>query len=187
MASINRHVVSWTGTTALPGVSVHYSTGGTDATADLVTFFNAIKALFPTGLSWAVLNSGDVIDDTSGLVTSSWTGVGGGVVTATASGAYAAGCGGYVNWQTNTIVGHRRLRGRTFMAPLQSTVGYDSSGTILSAALTTIGAAATALAGSGKMRIWHRPPVGTFTGGTSALIVSGTVPDQVTSLKTRRR
>ena len=187
MASINRHIVSWGGIGALPGASVFYSTGGVDATADLVTFFNAIKALLPTGLSWSILNSGDVLDDTSGLITSSWTGVGGGVVTATASGAYAAGTGGYINWQTNQVVGRRRLRGRTFICPLQSTVGYDTGGTILTAALTTLSAAATALAGTGKMRIWHRPPKGTFTGGTSALIVSGTVPDQVTSLKTRRR
>lgn len=187
MTLINRLVVQWGGISALPGASVFYSTGGTDATAEVTAFFNAVKGLFPTGLQWSIPPSGDILDDTSGLVSGVWSGVGAGVVTGTAAGAYAAGTGAYVNWQTAAVVGRRRLKGRTFLCPLQSTVGYDSSGTIVTSALTTIGTAATTLATSGKMRIWHRPPKGTFSGGQSALVVTGTVPDQVTSLKTRRR
>ena len=187
MTSINRYVVPWGGVTALPGASVFYSTGGTDATADITAFFAAIKGLFPAALQWSVLNSGDVLDDTSGLITGTWTGTGGAVTTSTGSGSYAAGVGAYVNWTTGAVVGRRRLKGRTFLCPLVASSGYDTGGTIVTAALSTIGTAATTLAGSGKMRIWHRPPKGTFSGGTSALVVAGTVPDQVTSLRTRRR
>jgi hypothetical protein len=185
MATINRYVIPWTGTTALPGVSVLYSTGATDATADIVTFLNAIKGLFPPGLSWSVLNGGDTIDDTTGTLNGSWTGVGGAVVTSTGAGNYAAGTGAFVTWHTPTIVGGRRLKGRTFLCPL--TIGsYDATGTIATATLTTISAAGTALAGVGKMRVWHRPPAGGGGGGTSALINAATVPDQVTSLRSRR-
>lgn len=185
MTTINRYVVPWTGTTALPGVSVFYSTGATDATADLVTFFTAIKSAVPTGTSWSILNSGDTLDDTSGILTGGWTGTGGAVVSANGTGNYAAGVGGYINWQTGVIVNKRRLKGRTFICPL--TVGqYDSNGTLISGALTQLGGAATTLATAGKMRVWHRPKKGTFSGGSSSLIISGTVPDQVTSLKTRR-
>lgn len=185
MATLNRYQIPWTGITALPGLSVFYSTGGSDATANLVTFFNAIKAIFPTGCSWSVLNSGDTIDDATGTITGTWTGVGGAVVSSTTAGSYPAGTGAYVNWQTGAIVNGRRLKGRTFLCPLLTSV-FDTNGTITTPNLTLIGGAATTLATVGVMRVWHRPTAPGAGDGSSALITAGTVPDQVTSLRSRR-
>jgi hypothetical protein len=184
MTTINRHVVTWSGATGLPGVSVFYATGGTDPTGDLVTFFGAIKSLFAPGVSWAILNSGDTIDDTTGTINGGWTGTGGNVVVSTGAGAYAAGVGCYINWSTGAIVGGRRLKGRTFLCPLLSNQ-YDTNGTIVNTSLATIATPATALVATGKMRIWHRPVSG--VGGSSALMTAATLPDQVTSLRSRRR
>lgn len=176
----------WGGIPGMPGYTLFYASSGAAACADILTFFNAIKALFPTGLQWSVPIVGDTLDDTTGALNGAWSDVGGGIVSASASGAYAAGTGAWVSWKTAAIVHGRRLQGRSFMCPLQSTVGYDSSGTIITSALTTLGGAASTLAAAGKLVVWHRPPPGGNT-GSSSLVTAGTVPDQVTSLRSRRR
>lgn len=186
MADLRRIPVAWSGATGLPGVSVFYGPFGVDAGADLVTFFNAIKAFFTSGLTWQIPVAGDGITDSTGLITGSWTAGTGGTVVATGAGTYAAGCGAYVNWGTSTIIGGRRLKGRTFLAPLVSSC-YDSGGTITNANLTTMQTAASALAASTHLVIWHRPTSPGGVNGSSGTVTSGVLPDQVTSLKTRRR
>jgi hypothetical protein len=108
---------------------------------------------------------------------------GGGIVTGSGAANYAAGCGAYVNWLTSGIANGRRVKGRTFMAPLINSA-YDG-GTILNANLTTLQTAATALVTAGNTVVWHRPVNG--AGGSSYQPASALVPDQVTSLRTRRR
>jgi hypothetical protein len=105
-----------------------------------------------------------------------------------ASGAvsHAAGTGAYVNWKTSLVIGRRRLQGRTFMAPLINSA-YDGQGTILAGNLTTLTTAAATLVTGGKTRLWHRPnPIGAANGQASVISTSQ-VPDQVTSLRSRRR
>lgn len=186
MAALRKIPVAWSGAAGLPGLSIFYAPFGTDAGADLMTFFNAVKGLFPSSVQWQVPTSGDTITDSDGAITGAWTAGTGGSVVGTGSGTYAAGVGAYINWQTGTIIGRRRLKGRTFLAPF-ITLNYDSSGSITPTALTTAQAAATALASSGHLVIWHRPTsIGAADGGSGA-VVAGQVPDQVTSLRTRRR
>jgi hypothetical protein len=178
--------VAWVGATGLPGVSVFYCPSATDAGADLMTFFGAIKSLIPSVTTITVPTSGDTIDDVTGALTGGWTGGTGGATACTGAGNYFAGVGAYINWQTPLVVGGRRLRGRTFIAPL--TVNQsDSNGTLLAAAVTLLQNSATTLAATGHLSIWHRPnPPGSST-GASASVTSALVPDQVTSLRTRRR
>lgn len=186
MATIRRCYVTWNGLTALPGLSVFYAPSGVDPTGDLVTFFNAIKALFPSGLTWTVQNGGDELSDATGVITGAWAGAGGtGVVGSGGGLAYAAGVGCYVNWQTGTIVNGRRVRGRTFLTHMITTA-YDTSGTITNANVVTIQNAANAVVAGGKTVIWHRPSPG-GSNGSSAALLSANVPDQVTSVRTRRR
>jgi hypothetical protein len=186
MATIRRCEVLWTGLVGLPGVSVFYAPAGTDPSGDLVTFFNAIKAQFPTGLSWGVPGRGDELNDATGALTGGWTGAGGATVLATGDSHFAAGCGAYVNWPTGTIVSGRRLRGRTFLAPIKSQA-YETNGTIDNAVVTALLTAAQALAATNHITIWHRPDPVSHTGGSSALANDAAIPDQVTSLRTRRR
>src|SRR6478736_793449 len=167
------------------GVSVFYTPFGTDATVDIGTFFNAIKAQFPTGISWDIPASGDVVDEATGLITGAWTAGTAATITGTAVGVFAAGTGAYVKWQTAGIVGGRRVRGRTFLAPL-ITGAFDNIGTIATAPLSTFNSAASALAATGKLLIWHRPTDTPRTNGSQHAVVAATVPDKVTSLRTRR-
>jgi hypothetical protein len=186
MATIRRYRVLWGGLGALPGYSLFYSSAAGALASDLVTFFNAIKSVMPAGLQWDIPISGDTLDDASGMINGGWVDVGGGVVAGAAAGAYAAGTGAYTSWGTGAIVGGRRLRGRTFLAPLWGGC-YDSSGTIATGTLAVLSPAVSALAAAGRMVVWHRPAAGGGGGGSSSLVTSGTVPDQVTSLRSRRR
>jgi hypothetical protein len=79
-----------------------------------------------------------------------------------------------VQWSTTAIVGGRRLKGRTFLAPLWNS-GYDGSGTILLATQTTLQTASNALAAAGTLVVWHRP---TTPGGSDGVshAVSGRHP-----------
>lgn len=185
MATLNRIRVEWSGLTGLPGISTFYVGSADSDISELVTFFTAIRGLFPSGLSWTIPSDGDQIDDATGALTGTWIGTGGGTVTANAPGLnYAAGVGARVRWLTPAVVGGRRLRGATFLTHLAST-NYDAQGTILSAALTTIQTAATALATSGSpFMVWHRPVNG--VGGSSVAMNAAIVPDRVAWLRTRK-
>jgi hypothetical protein len=185
MADLRKVLVTWNGATGLPGLSVFYTLAADDVTTNLGTFFTAIKALFPNGMSWTIPAAGDQISDNSGQLTGGWVGGTAATITATGGTSYAAGTGTFVQWGTSIIVNNRRLKGRTFLAPL-STTQYDTDGTILTAAVTTLNTNLATLVGAGKLRVFHRPPKHTFSGGTSAVITSGVCADKTTSLRTRR-
>jgi len=166
-------------------VSVFYSESVDDATAALGTFFNAIKGLFPTAVTWQIPSSGDEIESTTGELTGAWTGGTGATYAGTLSSAYAAGTGAYVTWRTGAIRAGRKFQGRTFLCPI--TAGsYDSTGTIDNTLLAILQTAATNLATADVLVIWGRPRLGGSDPGTAAHVIAGQVPDKVTSLRTRR-
>jgi len=177
--------VAWQTGIGGTGVSVFYTPFGTDATTELGTFFNAVKSNFPGAVTWDIPGSGDVVDEATGQITGAWTAGTAATIVATGAGAYVGGTGAYIRWQTTGIVAGRRVKGRTFMAPLITT-DFDAQGTLLAGAVTSFQTAATTLAGSGKLLIWHRPTSPGASDGSSHAVVAGVVPDKVTSLRTRR-
>lgn len=105
-------------------------------------------------------------------------------VNCTGLGSYAAPVGARVTWETGSIVGGRRIRGRTFLVPLVSST-FDTDGTLTSANRTLIQNAANGLtnglAGAGlSLAVWSP------TTSTVSPVVSGVVPDQATVLRSRR-
>lgn len=183
--ALNRCVVQWNGLQGLPGISVFYLRSAVTDVSDLVAFFNGVKGLFPNALTWTVPAQGDQIDEATGALVGGWAGTGGAQVQASGgvNASFAAGVGARVEWTSDTIVGRRRARGRTFLTSLTNGQ-YDPQGTILSTALSTIQTAATALVASDDTVIWHRPVGG--SGGSLVDITGSLVPDTVTSLRTRR-
>jgi hypothetical protein len=169
----------------LPGVSVHYSGDTDDLTTNLATWFTAMQSIFPAGLSWAIPNTGDRINDDTGHLVGAWTG--GTAATVNASGAqpHAAGTGAFVKWTTGAVVGTRRLQGRTFLCPLMNSA-YNNSGGIVAANLTTLQNACNTLAASSKLVVWHRPRTKVSADGTSRLVIAASVNSRVTSLDSRR-
>jgi hypothetical protein len=88
-------------------------------------------------------------------------------------------------WSTGAIVNGRRLRGRTFLAPMKSQA-YSTAGVIDAAVVTSIVSATATLVAAGDLVIWHRPDPVSHTGGSSSQITGATIPNTVTSLATRR-
>ena len=185
MVDIRRCEVVWTGLSGLPGVSVFYSDSASDPTGSLATFFNAVKSECPSPLSWQIPTGGDTLDVATGTLTGSWTGTGGTTIAATGPTAHASGTGAFVRWDTPLIVAGRRLRGRTFIAPLASTK-YDNDGSLSAACQGILQAAAVALAATGKIGVWHRPTTASPASGAFATATNASCPDRVTSLRTRR-
>jgi hypothetical protein len=185
MTVIKKIPVLWGGLSNLPGYSLFYSSASTDVTTDLATFFTAIKALFPSGLTWNIPSSGDTVEDSTGAIVGSWTGTSAQVSGSGGALAYAAGSGAYTVWGTSLIIGRRRLKGRTFLCPVLSST-YSTGGQIVPTAITTLTNAASTLVTASKLVLWHRPTKTAPASGLSGLIVTSAVPATVTSLKSRR-
>jgi hypothetical protein len=183
--AIRKIPVAWQTGAGGSGVSVFYSAFGVDPTVELGTFFNSIKASFPTSVTWDIPQSGDTIDEATGQITGAWTAGTPNSIAGTGAVAYAAGTGIFVRWQTAGIVNGRRVRGRTFLCPTIVNV-YEANGTIVAATLTTTITAANLLVGAGKLVIWHRPSAHGMADGSMHTIIGSSVPDKVTSLRTRR-
>lgn len=174
-----------TGSQGGAGISTFYSAFGTDITTDLNTFWTSVKAVFSDEVTVTVPTNGDVIDESTGLLTGSWTGGTGSTNTGSSHGAYPAGTGAFIKWNTGAVVGGHRVVGRTFIAPMLA-AGFDTNGSIAGGYMTILTGAANTLAATGKLLIWHRPPVIGAPGGSTHSVVSATVPDKTTSLASRR-
>lgn len=186
MASMERIRVEWTGLTGLPGVTTLFADPTVPtAYAAVHQFFDDIKDYFPSGLTWSFPAFGDLIDDGTGALSGSWSTtplppINGTVNMAT----HAAGVGLRVKWNTNGISSsNRRVTGATFLTALAS-LYFDTDGTINSIALADIQTAADTMVAAADFRVWTRPVGG--SGGTSNAVLSATVPDRVTSLRSRR-
>lgn len=166
-------------------LATHFATPGSGCQPHFVDFWTSVALRLATGTVGTVEDSGDTIAEATGTLTGSWsfgtaTGfVGGG------SSNYPSGVGAVVTWNTDGIVRGRRVRGRTFIVPLDGG-SYDASGTLASFALDTFRNAADALitACAGAFVIWSRPSGG--AAGSSHPVVSATVSDRVATLRSRR-
>jgi len=178
--------VEWSGAAVVgPGVSTFYLADSVTAVGPLLTFFGSIANKFPAELSWTVPNVGDVIDVTTGELTAgtTFTGGGGQVATGTDS-RYAQGVGARIRWSTAAVFNGRRLAGSTFLVPLEGYC-YDNTGSLDGTNLSQMQTAVNTLVGALDMLVWHRPTPGGSNGG-SASIIAGTIPDKVSTLRSRR-
>lgn len=188
MAQIARCRVAWSGDIVTgPGLSTFYwdSAGLAGYPAAVSTFFGAVKALFPAGVSWSIPSDGDVLEDTTGELVGTWSITGGSVVSSTGAGSFARGVGARVSWQTAEIRGGRRVRGTTFLAPL-TTGSFDGTGAVSVTAANTIQTAAAAYLTdtAGHAVVWSRPRP--TLAGDSVSITSALVPRSVSWLRSRR-
>lgn len=187
-----------TGFTGGPGLMQFHFQGGTpgsfsnaDATAAIAAvyaFVNSIKNAFYGGVTLQVQSVVEVIDWTTGALQAVTTGVGVTGVVSTGTGSALVAEGPLVQWFTNTVVGRRMLRGRTFLVP--SNAGAISpAGTITGSLQTTIQAAAAALAATVAvtLSVWHRPePYATGANGLAAAVQTTAVPSIMAVLRSRR-
>lgn len=195
MAGMSRVNVTWQNFPGAPGLTQLYLDDATSGQAHIDairTFFDAVKALLPTGTTINVPSSGDRIDEVTGDILGTWSvATTPAVVTCTGAGQYAGNAGVCIHWLTNTIVRGRRLRGRSFLVPVVATA-FDTNGTPSATAMTTLTNAANALvtALGTTFQVWSRPQKATpehpaYT-GTRGPVTSARVPDLAVSLRSRR-
>lgn len=166
-------------------VATHYATTGGGCQPHFAAFWDAVSLRLATGVVGTVEASGDTLDESTGLLTGTWEFgtpdgfVGGG------SSSYPSGVGAVITWNTAGIVRGRRVKGRTFVVPLDGS-SYDASGTIASFTLDTLRTAAAALITdcAGAFVVWSRPVNG--VGGSAHPVTSATVADKVATLRSRR-
>lgn len=184
MVDIARLRVGWTGVPG-GGVSTFYSleADASAAMAALHDFFTGIRDSVAPAVTWDFPSVGDVLDSGTGSLVGSWTGGTLANVTGNATDPdRAAGVGARIQWETDAIIGGRRVRGATYITDL-GTGAYDADGTLDSGTLTNLRTEADDLVATGYFLVWSRP--GPNGSGTSAF-VAATVADRVTALRSRR-
>lgn len=198
MTVLTRHRVGWTGFPGGPGVSTFYGLGdGAAMTTFLHTFFLALASYIPNDVTIQVESSGDLIEDTTGELTGTWTADAADSINCLSSAVYAAPAGLGVTWTTDTVLDGHRLRGRTFIVPLEASA-YQTDGTLDGTVRGAfIAAAETFVAGAvGDFVIWHRPriaaaatpyhPAVTARAGGHGLVTASSVRDKAVVLRSRR-
>lgn len=206
MTTLYRVRTTWSYTPGGPGYSNLYfgttdplAAGAQTAVNDVQAFFTAIKGLIPSIVTLQVDPAVIMVEDvTSEQVGDVLVGSTPAPIVCTATGSMAAPAGATAQWSTASYLYGRRVKGRTYLVPLASSA-FESNGTIISGALTTLNNAAAALvAGGSNLVVFTRkreykaadPAKGqkevTARAGASSLVVSGAVRDIVAVLRSRR-
>jgi len=188
MAIMDRYRVGWSGAAVTGGgVSTFYfDSAEPGAITSVWAFIDGIKSLFPSSVSWHFPNVGDQVDSATGDIVGTWNaGTEATLTGGSGSPDYAKGVGARVVWNTTGRRNNRLVRGSTFLLPLAVT-SYEGDGTISAASLATLRAKATLYVTNtvGAALIWSKPQGG--ANGAAHQVVSGTVPDAVTWLRSRR-
>ena len=193
MTTLHRVVVAWSGN-AVKGAAVnvlHFSASDNSAppVAALLSAYGQIAPALANTTTITIPGTGDTIDDTTGNLVGVWTAAGAGSVTGSGTPISAAGVGACISWTTGGIVtglkGPRKLRGRTFLVPLQNGA-YDADGTLTTGTVAALQSAANAMQASGPLAIWHRPTSPGASNGNSYGVISARVKDKVAILRSRR-
>jgi len=188
MGDIYRVRTVWSGSPVVgPTVSTFYLGGGSIGfLADLHTFWGAVGGRVPAGVTFFTSNTGDVLEDTTGEITGTWTDGTSSTISSTGTGAYAAGVGARMVMSTDGIRTKRRVKGSIFLVPLVTSC-YQADGTIDGAILTGLQSAAAALYTGlqPEWKVYGRPHKGS-NDGIQSTVLSVTVPDKVSWLRSRR-
>lgn len=187
MANLARVRVSWSGPAVVgSGVSTFYfDESHTGFVANLTSFFDGVKSLCPSSVTWSIPNGGDLIDTATGALSGSWVDGSPGLVFGTGSGDFPQGVGGRIRWLTNGIRNGRRVRGATYLVPFINTQ-FEGANGLKTAALNIMNSVSAGLVSTsaGKMVVWS-PAVG-GAGGQANVVISSDAPDKVSWLRSRR-
>lgn len=168
----------------------------------LRSFFNTVMAAVPPVVSVQEQGDLDQYEHTTATLIGSTSITPGASIAGRGGTAFAAAAGGMVHWLTNAIQNGHRVRGRTFIVPFSTTM-YDTNGTLVAAAVSTLTDAAQGLvtynsgAADGRLAIWGRPVAAKAATATKPAVnaraaslgyISGfKVPDQSAVLRGRRQ
>lgn len=197
-----RFKITWTGWPGGPGLTTFYTSQDssvvTSANGFFRTFFEAIKAYSPSGVTLTYPSSVDDIDSVTGNIGVPFAVTAPAPTVCSSPDHYAAPAGAQVRWHTNGVQtqippkhGTRVVVGSTMIVPISSSQ-FGTDGTLDSAYQSVLLAAANALRVSfaENLRIWSRPVFnpsgGVVRSGFNSPVVSASVKDQAAILRSRR-
>lgn len=191
--AVYRVTARWEGFPGAPGYSnFHFGefTGGADVDPmreRVQAFFGAMTTALAADVVIRIPTTVEVFDEDSGMLTGYLDGEEELSVFGSGSGGSFAGpVGAVVNWLTATVANGRRVRGRTFVVPLNATA-YDSDGTLSGNALSRLREGADELVQddfNSQFSVWSRPRDG--SSGVLAPVTGYRVPDLAAVLRSRR-
>jgi hypothetical protein len=183
--AMNRVRCLWQNWPGAPGYTNFYVGTAIVNQTEIRAFFNSLISILPTGLTIQVPSTGDIVDESTGLITGAWSGAANALVTATGAGTYPGSAGACINWRTSLLIAGRRPIGRTFLVPMVGG-GFEANGSISAGTLTTIGNAANTLITNlaGELKVWSRPRP--TIAGANVTVTSMNVPDLAVVLRSRR-
>ena len=197
MAGIDRIRVSLTGFNGAPGVCTFYAINAPSVIGFVQSLWTAVITKMPTVVAAQVEGFGDTIEDTTGVISGSWSIAQPPQLHGGASGPYSAPSGACLTWLTGTVLDGRRVRGRTFLVPMSDTF-YAADGRINPSDAVDLNAACAQyvqnLGGAGV--VWHRPYAGRVATvklkarpahvGGHAVITGSSVATKIAVLRSRR-
>lgn len=205
MGDILRVKMRWGGMPGAPGLSVFHFTHPSGSFADLDagaaqeavdrvdTFAAGVVFWMPYQTTLEVLSDVELIDGASGDLEDIFGTTPDATRTSpqSAGQVYAGPVGAIINWKTATIRNGRRLRGKTFLVPLNGGV-FSDNGTPAAGLITSLNTHATNLRTAGtdtQLAIYGRPmtpAIGIVPEGVVGLVSAHNVPDFAAVLRSRR-
>lgn len=172
----------------------YFSTVGTTELNALGTFLTGLKPYWPTSITMVIPSTGDIINESDGTLSGSWSATPPAAVVGTGGNIGATPVGFEVAWLAAAVVDGHRPVGKTLIVPCASGA-INSSGVIAPATVTAVNsAAATFLATAVNFKIWHRPrkaapgpPPVTFRAGLGMTPAGGSCRTPPAVLRSRRQ
>lgn len=179
-----------------PGVSTHFfndTTGMGSAQAQLAAdrvrdSMISCRNLFTGAFAWSVSSQVDKLDAANGNVVETLGVTGSGGVGGSGSGWAPTPIALMVRFETSLFLAGKRVRGRTFLSPLDVSM-MEGDGTPSAAAVALGNTFADSMEAGGLTTtnhvIWHRPSPG-GTDGEFAAVTGHVVPNKYAVLRSRR-
>lgn len=199
MAQMAKVTINWTGFPGGPGYSNLYfrDISGSEA-IDQAVVDSAVSKVeawigywrnrLPTAVTTGVDPTVESVESSTGELQGFWTAS----VSAPAAGlgvaAFSAPSGACVSWYTSTVRNGRRMRGRTFIVPLDIN-SYEADGTLIPVIISATPAVNNAMIATGagaELGIWARPTTRGGSDGQWALVTAARLNDRPAMLTSRR-
>lgn len=186
---VTEMTVGWTGPGGPGSSTFHFANvdGPGQAQAlsgELESFFNTLADYLPNEVQNQGPTEARVLDVATGGLIAVYSAGPGWISTGQSTSPYNRAAGARVDWLTGTIVGGRRLRGRTYVVPLTQS-SFTSDGTIAGSVGGAIAQAAADLV-NGAAAVGPNLAVWSRTAGEAAPVTGVTVPSLGAVLRSRR-
>jgi len=193
VVAISRVKVEFSGAAVVgPAASSFFTTGQVQNLRNpLITLWQVLKGQMPPTCTITIPNTGETYDDVTGDLVDVWTDGTTSTQVGEGLGNFARGVGARIVWSTNGVTNNRRVKGSTYVVPITA-AAYGPDGTIADGVITAWNAATGIFvaATQSDLIIWTRPVTGgpgqTGSAGKSQGVTGATVPDRISTLRSRR-